>query len=330
MKKLLLLIIALAGILQCSAQVKKHSVWTAAYEASVYRRCDVEAKVVIADAVVRRDYVVYMVERFKTELPKGVASIPNDSLIRMGMKFGKEYFYSHPLKRTDVVAQYTPWTPAIEQVLREAILRKWTEAELKNGNQFCDCYINKLKIIYPDKLLLPPPQDVIETAAMECKVQLKKAANGDMVWTAAYEAEGYKIINDQLKIFFPDSTARKDLATYMIKRYKAELPDGLEAITADSLIKLSQKIGVDYYAQHADEVKNLTVTPQPWTPAIEKGMRYGFLNEWSKKGLANGDQYCDCYIKALKTKYPDKIPLPPPHDVIEKVTAECKAELKTH
>ncbi len=173
MKKLLLLTIALAGILTCRAQIKKDSVWTAAYEADVYKTCYDEVKVLISDSVFRRDYITYLIKRYKTELPNGIESIPTDSLTRMGNKFGKEYIYAHHIKIADVIAQYIPWTTDIEQILRDVILQKGFKTDPVNGNIYCDCYIKKLKAKYPDKIPLPPPNDVIETVDTQCKAELK-------------------------------------------------------------------------------------------------------------------------------------------------------------
>ncbi len=319
----------LAGILTCKAQVKKDSVWTAAYEADIYRKFYDQAKSVLTDEVIRSDFVKYLANRFKTELPNGLESITADSLTRMSYKFGKEYAFSHSIKPTDMIAQYTAWTPVTEQTIREGILLKWIQADLVNGNKYCDCYIRKLKILYPDKLLTPPPSDVMEKAGNECRAELR-SAHGGTVWTAAYEAESSTSFDNELKKAVPDSVTRKALVTYAIGRFKTELPYGFESLSADSLTKLSQKIGNDFYASYPGEKAEVSTPPTPWTPAIEKEIRQGFLDVWPKKDVVNGNKYCDCYIKALKTKYPDKIPLPPPHDVMEKAAAECKGAIKKH
>ncbi len=165
------------------------------------------------------------------------------------------------------------------------------------------------------------------TGILACKVQAQTTS----VWTEAYEAENYNALYNQFKTVVSDSTDRKELTTYMIKRFKTELPNGFQSVSVDSLSILSEKMAVDYYTSHANKLGNIEMAPsEAWTPVLEKGIRQGLLYNWPKKDLVNRNKYCDCYIRKLKAKYPAKVPSTPPHDVILAIDTECKAELKTH
>lgn len=126
----------------------------------------------------------------------------------------------------------------------------------------------------------------------------------------------------------PDEGKRRELVSYIIKRLKAELPNGLESVSADSLHKLSVKIGKEYAYAHADGFGGgMVPKPTAWTPELEKLFREAILNGVGKDDLDRGKKICDCVVTKIKKIYPDSVMLPFPHEVILKVASECKTEI---
>ncbi len=174
MKKLLLLIVAITGMLTCKVKAQTASVWTADYETKTYNDVDAAIKPTLPDDAVRKQLVTYVIAHFKATLPKGLESIPADSLSSLSLKLGKEWAMTHPELLGGIVSRPTKWTPEIEQIFRESVLKEWAKDDLPRGNKFCDCAIKKLREIYPDAVLMPPPHDVIVKVSAECNTEIDK------------------------------------------------------------------------------------------------------------------------------------------------------------
>jgi hypothetical protein len=151
---------------------------------------------------------------------------------------------------------------------------------------------------------------------------------GKSVWTAEYEKGVYNQLDNVMKPRFKDDNKRKDLVSFTVKRLKAELPDGLASVPADSLNKISSKIGQEYAVAHVkDGGGNLKPTSVPWSPSVEQGLRDAILKVWQKNDLANGNKFCDCVIAKLKTAHPQGIVIPIPHDEMLQVATECQKQV---
>ena len=107
-------------------------------------------------------------------------------------------------------------------------------------------------------------------------------------------------------------------------RLKAELPNGLESVSKDSLRKLGVKIGMDY-SDYADR-HNSGSKPKAyaWTPELEKVFRDEFLKRREIYHLERSNEICDCVITGLKKTYPDSVIMPIPNDVIKKIVGHCE------
>ena len=179
MKRILLASILFSVIAVCKAQTLNHSVWTIEYERKITNELNSSIKEGLPDSIKRADLVLYIVSQLKLRLPEGIESVSRDSVNKLSTIIGKKYAY-RSLKggqATGLVPTYINWTPQIEAILREAILKDWPKDDLKNGNKFCDCIIEKLKV-YPDKILMPPPHDVAVKVVGECKKE-KLSAHAD-------------------------------------------------------------------------------------------------------------------------------------------------------
>jgi len=127
------------------------------------------------DASRREQLVAYVVQRLKEELPKGLKSVSDDSVYRLSVKIGAEYGYAHAQSdhnETGIVPSKQPWTPGLVTVLRQTMFRNEKKEDHALNIKLCDCVVAKLKIIYPDSIMLPLPHDVIYKVAGECHDEL--------------------------------------------------------------------------------------------------------------------------------------------------------------
>jgi hypothetical protein len=159
----------------------------------------------------------------------------------------------------------------------------------------------------------------------------KPAVKGN-VWTEAYEQNWRYQFDRDMKARLPDDAKRANLVNFMLIRLKAELPNGIESVPADSLNRLSIKIGAEYgYAHEKEAVASATgmvPTLRPWTKEIERGLREAVLSGSKPEELKENTILCDCYITELKKAYTDSVMLPVPHDTIQKVAKICYDKLK--
>lgn len=88
----------------------------------------------------------------------------------LNIRIGREYAIKLHNEGQDagVVPYYEKWTPMIDRTLRDDFLSVYRKEELKNGSKFCDCIIEKLKVIYPDSLIVPVPQVIFNKVAIDC------------------------------------------------------------------------------------------------------------------------------------------------------------------
>jgi hypothetical protein len=159
------------------------------------------------------------------------------------------------------------------------------------------------------------------TSLLSCKSQVRT----DSVWTTAYEQKKYDEINDAIKPRLPNEEKREKFVSYIIMRLKTELPKGLESVSADSLKKLSVKIGEEYGFAHADgHGGGLIPKAIAWTPDLEKTFREAILKGTKTADLDKSNKLCDCFITELKKIYPDSVMMPVPHNIALKIVNQCQ------
>jgi hypothetical protein len=163
MKKITLVFFAFACLTACNSQGDKKSVWTKDYEDKLYKQIDYAAKPRIPDENKRSELVVYTLKRLKQALPNGLESVSNDSLQAISAKIGADYSSTHKYSTTGV-RSFVKWTPKVEQVIKEYILRD----KPKNGNTLYNCVLLKIKKAYPDSLAVPFDRDLIIKFTKEC------------------------------------------------------------------------------------------------------------------------------------------------------------------
>lgn len=159
------------------------------------------------------------------------------------------------------------------------------------------------------------------TLIFAAKAQTKPA------WTPEYEQAVYTGIYSSVKNAVPDDEQRKKLVLYVVARLKKELPNGLESIPADSLHKLSMKIGADYASMNPGAFSSAAPRKVAWSPEIERLIRRGMNETAEKAGVKLNDQFCDCAIAQLKKLYPDSLVTPTSPEVNTKIAADCAKEL---
>jgi hypothetical protein len=172
MKRLFLIVFILIS-LSCKSQTSVKSVWTPEYEQQVSDGVDASIKPRMPDEVLRKKLVTYIVMRLKAELPKGIKSVSSDSLFRLSVKIGKDYAYMNGAEKpgfeSGITPKMTAWKPELEKVFRDAVMLKVGSLKDENyRNQLCDCVVRKVRVIYPDSVMIPLPREVILKVAGEC------------------------------------------------------------------------------------------------------------------------------------------------------------------
>lgn len=75
-------------------------------------------------------------------------------------------------RETKLVAKAVDWTPGMEKMLREVMLKDVRTENIATANKICDCIIKKLRKTYPDKVIVPFPHDVVQKVARECHEEM--------------------------------------------------------------------------------------------------------------------------------------------------------------
>ncbi len=145
----------------------------------------------------------------------------------------------------------------------------------------------------------------------------RKNAN---VWTKQYEQNAYDSMYVSMKPYIKDDAERKAFAAWVIKKFKATLPGGMESISPDSLHILAVKVGREYPGNLA---KAKTVLP--WSTA-EKSFKEGMEKEVSKTfpDKKVREKFCDCLVAQLKKTYPDSLVTPIPDSLVKNAASICK------
>jgi hypothetical protein len=179
MKKKLAVLFAVSLFLSCvsacNSQHPNPKVWTKAYEQGLYNYVDSVSKPNMPDVQKRYNYLVYFVGRAKEELPNGLNSVSRDSLHNLADRIGREYAFKlnkAGIHDTGITPYYEAWSPRLEKDFRAAYLQLFETQGLKNGNVFCDFIIRKLKVIYPDSLVVPVPKQIMYNVSFGCKKDL--------------------------------------------------------------------------------------------------------------------------------------------------------------
>ncbi|MEO7211358.1 hypothetical protein [Mucilaginibacter sp.] len=165
-------------------------------------------------------------------------------------------------------------------------------------------------------------------SALSILISVNSFGQGATVWTNEYEQRWYDQLDKDFRPRLPDSISRKEFLNYTIKRLKKELPQGIESVKLDSVIRLSRKIGKEYAYLHSDKPNiGIIPAPQPWTKDVESLIREAFLKDVKKEELAEYNKLCDCVIEKLKQLNPTTITFPLPKDVVYKIAGECYNEI---
>jgi len=144
------------------------------------------------------------------------------------------------------------------------------------------------------------------------------------VWTATYEQDLRKTIDDSIKPRITEAKKRSVFVEFVIKRLKSELPNGIESVPTETFNKVCVKIGKEYADLFVDPF-NTGITPAnlKWTTEVEQIIREGFLKGWGGKDLKKGNLLCDCAIAKLKIMDQDSVLMPVEKGVAFKIAKEC-------
>ncbi|MFC0518675.1 hypothetical protein ACFFGT_30955 [Mucilaginibacter angelicae] len=151
-----------------------------------------------------------------------------------------------------------------------------------------------------------------------------------VIWTKEYEQGFYNYLDSTSKSMTPDSIKRAKYVAFLIKRYKEEIPNGINSVSKDSLHNLNNRLGREYAIKERNEgnITELISHYERWTPILEKDFKDNYVAIFQSMGPGFGEKLCDCMIGRLKKIYPDSILLPIPKDINRKLNLECAEVIK--
>lgn len=154
----------------------QNSVWTKQYEQRLYNQWDAEAKQRLSNDSLRKDFVSYMVKRFKQELPNGLESVTRDSIERLAVKIGKERWNTpgNTQITNELKPNVRPWSKLIEDALKEGLMKNLPAEDKPKGKFLCDCAVLELKKMYPNGLVIPIPKESLQKASDTCYQKLNE------------------------------------------------------------------------------------------------------------------------------------------------------------
>jgi hypothetical protein len=160
--------------------------------------------------------------------------------------------------------------------------------------------------------------------------QKQKPQSHPNTWTKKNEQELYNNLNSTLKPTIPDSIKRAKFVTFLTRRLKEEMPNGLNSVSKDSLHNLSTRLGSEYAIKEGNEGNTTKLVPyyRKWSPALEKTFRDSYVIVFQSMAPGYGEKLCDCMIGRLKKMYPDSMLLPVPKDINNKIGLECVEIIK--
>lgn len=175
-----LLILSLAILFLSCSNIKEQNVWTKSYEVRFSKQLDRDIKPMVPDSNDRRVLIHYMIKRFKAELPHGIESVSRDSLLELSRKIGKDYAIATAGKKQIMAPQVLPWTIHFEKTIRETLASDFHNRGEELSKATCDCLIGGFKAIYPDSVIVPFPQEVINKVAKDCHdEEMKRRENSN-------------------------------------------------------------------------------------------------------------------------------------------------------
>ncbi len=185
MKNLLIILIVFTGLFLSKSNAYSQSIWTSDYESKVSDQLNEVAKTKYPNDDERKQYVAYVISHLKSELPGGIQSVSSERLISLVSTISTAYYYaSHDVKSgsngnernssyregsRSSTLEYVHWSLEIEKTIRDGIMKDWPKGYLGDGRRFCDCFIKRLQLTYPNTLPMPLPDAVIQKTANYCK-----------------------------------------------------------------------------------------------------------------------------------------------------------------
>ncbi|MBD1364304.1 hypothetical protein IDJ77_10835 [Mucilaginibacter sp. ZT4R22] len=151
-----------------------------------------------------------------------------------------------------------------------------------------------------------------------------KAQPNAKIWTKEYEQGLYNYLDSTSKLTMPDKLKRQKYVTFLVRRIKEGIPNGINSVSKDSLQSLHIRVEREYALQERG-TGNADLIPfyVKWDAYTEKAFRQNYDAIFRTKFPATTGKFCDCVIGKLKKMYPDSVLLPLPKEINTKVSIEC-------
>ena len=205
--------------------------WSKTYEANIYNIVYKTADTLFQDETSKKQFASCSIRKLKSDYPNGLESIPKDSLRIVYYKVGE----SCVADITNPV--FKKWTPGYEKILKAELMQienfKNVKEEVKA--QFCDCYIQKLKEMYPNGIKGKIPDDLQTRLSTDCADQIVISK-----WTPDFEEKLKTELMESEKLKSVKTSTRAEFCNCYIGKLKEKYPNGITGkVPNDILNQLS-------------------------------------------------------------------------------------------
>jgi hypothetical protein len=148
----------------------KEAAWSKKYTKDVYDTISHSSDTLFQDEQSKKIWADCVVEKLKNTLPNGIESVSKDSLFKLSYTYGKSCVLENSKLR------FKAWTSTYTTSLRKGLLVSPLLNDFKEEYKvpFCNCYIEKLRVQFPDGIPTPIEQSVRDSIILECAKIAKK------------------------------------------------------------------------------------------------------------------------------------------------------------
>ncbi|MEB0277195.1 hypothetical protein [Mucilaginibacter sp. 10B2] len=192
--------------------------WSQTYEANIYDIIYKTADTLFQDEASKKQFTTCSISKLKSTYPNGLESIPKDSLRNVYYRVGE----SCATGITNPV--FKAWTTEYEKILKAQLMQNENFKDVKEEvkAQFCDCYVQKLKAMYPNGIKGKIPEDVQNRLSKDCADQIIISN-----WTPDFEKNLKTELMESEKLKGVKANIRAEFCNCYIEKLKLKYPKGI-------------------------------------------------------------------------------------------------------
>ncbi len=145
--------------------------WSPEHTKDVYKSLNEGVNKWKIDSSSKENLIYCVIGKLKDKYPQGIDSVNDDSLKNVTASF-----FSSCSAETNI---NLGWSPTLDKIIRDKLMETPSMKMLSAENQkiYCNCYINRLKQLYPNGLTEDLRQSTKDSITILCSSELKKNSN---------------------------------------------------------------------------------------------------------------------------------------------------------